>query len=214
VENYWSLGRWLGVSVSMHWTVLLALPWLYLMMGSLVAAIIAFAAFCIVLAVHEFGHAAVARWRGVYVQDVTLFGMHGQTSVGLGRKRWDDVLIAWGGVAAQLVLLLLTGAAGYWLAGVVSPWVWSIAAPVMMVFTKWNAFVMLVALLPIGPMDGHRAWQAIPLIRQAMRQSRKPRASGTAGEKVVHLTAAKRREYETRSQKAAADILRDLGKKK
>jgi len=217
MENYWRLGKWAGIPVSLHWTVLLVFPWLFLMLDSVVAAAIGSVAFFGLLVAHEFGHAAIARWRGIYVEDITLYGMHGQTSVGLKRTPLDDVLIAWGGIAAQIVVLILALVASLLLAGTSSLLILTLAGPILLVLTKWNAFLMVVALLPIGPMDGGRAWKAIPMIREALSRKSSPKPSTRPSDpesKVVHLTPAKRRELEKKAQQAAADVIRDLGKKK
>jgi len=190
----------------MHWTVLLALPWLYLMLGDWLAALIGSAAYFLLLLAHEFGHAAAARWRGLTVDAITLNGLHGETAHGYPRSTGDDILIAWSGVAAQAVILLLALLAGPYLETASSRAVATVAAPVMMVFTRWNLFLMVVALLPIGPMDGHRAWAVIPWVRQSLRRRRR---SG----KVVKLDSAKRRALQKQSEKTAAEIIQRLGKK-
>lgn len=205
MEHYWKLGKWGGLPVAMHWTVLLAFPWLFLWFRSFIAAAIGTCAFLALLLVHEFGHVLVARWRGVYVQDITLYGMHGQTALGLKRTQLDEVLIAWGGVAAQLLVLLLAVLAQSLLAGVSSSLAWVVLAPVLNVLTSWNIFLIIVALLPIGPMDGHLAWKAFPLIRQSLRKRRKP---------APKLSLVQRKELEERSGKAAAEIIEKLRSKK
>jgi len=206
MQDHWQLGRWVGIPVAMHWTVLLGFPWLYLWLGNWLAALIGFGAYVLLLLAHEFGHAAVARWRRVVVEEITLNGLHGETAHGYPRSTGDDILIAWGGVAAQLVLLLLALIAGPYLETASSPVVGTIAGPVMLVFTRWNLFLMIVALLPIGPMDGRRAWAVIPWLRQSLRRRR---SSG----KVVKLDPARRRALQQQSEKAAADIIQRLGKK-
>ncbi len=207
MENYWHLGRWGRIPVSMHWTVLLIFPWLFLWLNDWLAALIGSGAYFLLLLAHEFGHAAVARWRRVAVDGITLNGLHGETSHAYPRSTGDDILIAWGGVAAQVLVLLLTLLATPWIE-FSSHAVWTVAAPVIMVFTRWNLFLMVVALLPIGPMDGRRAWAVIPWLRQRFRRR------GSSGGKVVKLDPAKRRALQQQSEKAAADILQKLGKKK
>ena len=210
MENQWHLGRFKGIPVSMHWTVLLTLPWMYLMLNDLLATLIAFAGFCFVLVAHEFGHVLMARWRGSYVDDIMLAGIHGRTSHGIV-TRGNEIAIAWGGVLAQLVVLAFALLMGALLADTRSQWVWIIAAPLSWALIKWNLFLMIAALLPIGPFDGHMAWKAFPYLRdQAARRRRR----GNAGEKVVKLDPAKRRELQQKSEKLAAEILEELKNKK
>jgi hypothetical protein len=55
----------------------------------------------------------------------------------------------------QLEILAIALAISYWV--VLPPWSMFIAGPVLLVLTTWNIFFIIVALLPIGPMDGHAA---------------------------------------------------------
>ncbi|MGZ5074378.1 MAG: hypothetical protein ACXWBL_14650, partial [Usitatibacter sp.] len=148
-QNYWELGRWGRIPVSMHWTVLITIAWLYLWLGDLVATAIAFAAFFVLLVVHEMGHVAVLRRRKIPVESITLYGIHGRTAHGYASPG-DEILVAWGGVAAQLVLLALALAAGYTLDFSSLPAAAAGAGPILFVFVKLNIFVMVIALLPIG----------------------------------------------------------------
>jgi Zn-dependent protease len=207
VENYWHLGRWFRIPVAMHWTVLLVFPWMWLIMQSWTAALIGGITFCVLLVAHEFGHAAMARWRGLGVHGITLNGLHGETAHDYPRNRRDDIAIAWSGVGAQFLLLLLGIGLRLGMDGVHSMGVWLVMAPVVDVLIRWNLFLIVVALLPIGPMDGHRAWKLIPLLRDSLRRKQ-------GGGKVVKLDAARRRKLEQSSQQAAADIISKLGKKK
>jgi stage IV sporulation protein FB len=149
----------------------------------------------------------MARWRGLSVDDITLSGLHGQTSHSYPRNELDDILIAWSGVGAQLLVLLLALIARYFLQDTASPVVGLIAGPALMVFTLWNLFLMMVALLPIGPMDGHRAWRVIPYVRKQMQRRRRSR-------KVVRLDPERRRALEKKSEQMASDVIQKLGKKK
>ena len=206
MQDHWNLGRIGGLPVTMHWTVLLAFPWLYLWTQDLLSAVIGTFAFIALMLVHEFGHVLAARWRKISVYAINLSGMHGETARAHGRTEKDDVIVAWGGVAAQLLLLAATFALIPALELVPSRLFWTIAAPIVMVWTRWNVFLMLVALLPIGPMDGHAAWRVLPLLRNSFRRRR------TSG-KVVKITAARRRELTESSEKKAAEILERFKKK-
>lgn len=207
MENYWHLGRWFRIPVAMHWTVLLIFPWMWLIMQSWTAALIGGFTYCLLLVAHESGHAAMARWRGLQVQGITLNGLHGETAHDYPRNRRDDIAIAWSGVGAQFLCLLLGIVLAYALQDVPGTGLWLLLGPVIDVLTRWNLFLIVVALLPIGPMDGHRAWKLVPLLRESLRRGRR-------GGKVVKLDAARRRKLEQSSERAAADIISKLGKKK
>ena len=210
-ENYWKLGIWRRIPVSMHWTVLIAFAWLYLFFWDLFATVVASAAFFALLVAHEFGHVAVLRRRKIPVESIELFGIHGRTSHGWASPA-DEILIAWGGVGAQAVVLLLALAIGYVLELSAAPIVGLVAGPMLFVFTKLNIFLMVVALLPIGPFDGRSAWAAIPRIRKGLRQRRQARKRAELSPE-DNLSPEKRRELEESSTKAAAELMARLGKK-
>ncbi|AXQ29109.1 hypothetical protein D0B54_10605 [Solimonas sp. K1W22B-7] len=211
MQNHWNLGRWLGIPVTMDWTVLLAFAWLFLMLGELLAALVGAVAFGCLLAAHEFGHVAMARWRRVPVYGINFNGLHGETARGHAARRGDEILVAWGGVLAQLLILVLALAASQALAFSTNSWVSRIAGPWLMVWTRWNVFLIIVALLPIGPMDGHAAWKVIPFLREKLRRRPQPKPASTG--KVVELDAARRRALEAESAKAADEIINRLKKK-
>lgn len=209
MQNHWELGRWGRLPVTMDWTVLLAFPWLYLMMNDFLAAAIGSVAFFGLLVAHEYGHVLAARWRGVSVHGINFNGLHGETARGYARSQKDEVIIAWAGVGAQAVVLLLSWAAMELLAGVRSGALWLVLGPVLVVWTKWNVFLMIIALLPIGPMDGHAAWKLIPLLRQSFRRRPAPSPG-----KVVKLSSARKRAMEKDAADQAAKIIERLGKDK
>jgi stage IV sporulation protein FB len=209
-QNYWQLGTWRRIPVSMHWTVLIVFAWMYLFFWNLAATAIASAAFFSLLVAHEFGHVAVLRKRKIPVERIELNGIHGKTWHGWASPA-DEILVAWGGVAAQLAILLLALAARYALEGADSV-VLFIAAPILFVFIQLNIFLMIVALLPIGPFDGHAAWAAIPWLRRTVRKRRQvAREIKLFPEK--GLSPEKRREFEESSTKVANDLIEKLAKK-
>jgi Zn-dependent protease len=189
----------------MHWTVLFAFAWMYLIFWNVVASVIASVAFFALLVAHEYGHIFVLRRRRSPVASVTLFGIHGTTDYSYAKPK-DEMLVAWGGVGAQLVILALALAFAAFVDLQAIPLAALVAGPVLVVFTKLNVFVMVVALLPIGPFDGRKAWAVIPMVRSALkRRKRAPRAP--------KLSAEERRALEASSERAAADLLAKLTKK-
>ena len=210
-QNYWQLGRWLRIPVAMHWTVLIAVVWLYLFFWDLLATAIASLAYFALLVAHEFGHVAVLRWRKIAVENIELNGLHGRTSHGWASPG-NDILVAWGGVSAQLLVLLLAWAAGASLDTRTLPAAALIAGPLLFVFIKLNVVLMIVALLPLGPFDGHAAWAAIPWLRKRLRR-RRQRANVVELFPEKMLSPKKRRQVEESSTKAAADLLDKVSKK-
>jgi len=196
----------------MHWTVLLSFAWLYLFFWDLTATAVASVALFVLLIAHEFGHVVVLRKRGIPVERIELFGIHGRTL-----HEWasptDEMVVAWAGVGAQVAVLLGALALGYGLEFTATySIVGVVAGPALFVWTKLNLFLMLVALLPIGPFDGRNAWSAIPWLRNTLRKRRRAAREARLFPE-ENLSPEKRRQFEESSQKAATDLLAKFGKK-
>lgn len=210
-QTHWELGTWWRIRVSMHWTVLLAFVWLYMFFRDVLATLIASVALFALFVAHEFGHVAVLRRRKIEVYAIELNGLHGQTS-----HEWvsgtNDILVAWGGVGAQLIILLLATGASWALGSVSNSVVMTIAGPILSVFTWINIFLILVALLPIGPFDGQSAWAVVVRVKAAMR---KRRHATTERELFPEksLSPEKRRELEASANKIANDLMEKLAGK-
>lgn len=210
-KDSWHLGYWRGIPVEMHWTVLLSFAWMYLIFFDLVASAIGAVALFVLFVVHELGHVFVLRRRRIAVERIQLFGIHGKTSHEWASSE-NAMFVAWGGVAAQLVVLLVALAIGYALTRFNPPaFAWVVAGPVLLVWTKLNVFIMVIALLPIGPFDGRAAWYVIPWARGAWRKRRR------AAREAKHfpeqkLSPERQRELEASSTKAAEDLLAKFGR--
>lgn len=162
-RGYFTLFSVRGVPVRAHWT--LPLGALLLSGGRLAPGI--WLGVLLVVALHEAGHAFfVHRFRLVNLGvDLTGFG---------GRCRWagypsevERAAIAWGGVLAQLALLLPAVVVAWLLPPLGSPFV----TQLLDAFTRINAILIAINLLPIPPLDGAEAW---PLFKHLARaRSRK-----------------------------------------
>ncbi|HZZ94862.1 MAG TPA: hypothetical protein VFE23_20040 [Usitatibacter sp.] len=212
-QNYWSLGTWRRVPVSMHWTVLFVFVWLYLIFFDLAVTAIASVAFFALLVIHELGHVAVMRRRRIAVTEIRFYGLHGRTVPSHAAPR-DEMAIAWGGVGAQFLVLMAALAVRYLLPGSVLlsiPGV--LLGPVLFVFIQLNLVLMIIALLPIGPFDGHAAWQVFAMMK-ASRIKRRKRRQELRMFPERGLPDDKRRELEESSSKAAAELLEKLASKR
>ncbi|HKB60560.1 MAG TPA: hypothetical protein VKC56_11005, partial [Gallionellaceae bacterium] len=216
--NYWQLGRWRRIPVAMHWTVLLSFAWMYLFFWDVLATLIAAAAFFVLLVAHEFGHVAMLRRNKIPIFGIRLYGIHGEVEHGYVSKA-QSIRVAWAGVGAQFIVLLLALALMYFTAGVSSRVLSMILGPVLFVFTRVNVFLMIIALLPIGPFDGHDAWAAIPYVRGLLRKRQKARQEREKKmrEREVlpddDLSAERLQELEESSARAAAELIGRLAKK-
>lgn len=216
-RDYWPLGTWGRIPVTMHWTVLLSFAWMYLVFFDLVLTLVAIPFVFLLLAAHEAGHVVALRRRRIAVTGVALWGIHGETSYNeYAAKPGDVVAVAWAGVAAQVVVMLLALAANAFVPFSAIPFGAPLATVMFVVLVKINVFVMIVALLPIGPFDGHAAWQVIPRMRAALkrRQKARPRAASTAPaaatDPAESLSPEERAELDRDSEKAAAELLARL----
>ena len=214
-QDSWELGTWGRIPVSMHWTVLLSFAWLYLFFFDLTLTLVAAPFLFLLFVAHEYGHVYTLRRRKIAVASIALFGIHGETSYNeYAAKPNDVVAVAWSGVAAQIVILLLALAVTSFVPLAAIPFGSLIAAAMYVVLVKINVFLMIIALLPIGPFDGHAAWQVIPRMRARLKRRGKPKARPSPPpEPVVDLTPEQQREFDASSEKEAAELIARLARK-
>jgi Zn-dependent protease len=212
-QDYWPLGTWGRIPVTMHWTVLLSFAWLYLIFFDVVATLVAVPFLFLLFVAHEYGHVVMLRRRKIAVTGIALFGIHGETSYNeYSAKPADVVAVAWAGVAAQLLVMLLALAAVDLVPFATLPLGSLISAVIFVVLVKVNVFLMIIALLPIGPFDGHAAWQVIPRMRAKLRRPRKakPVPPAPPPEPDVTLSPEQQRELDAASERAAAELMAKL----
>lgn len=207
-QNYWSLGTWRRVPVSMHWSVLFAFAWLYIFFWDIGQTLIGAVAYAVLLVVHELGHVTALRAKKIPVTEIRFYGVHGRTQHGYASPR-DEMHVAWSGVAAQLVLLVaaLVGREIF-LAHATAIGIY-VARPLLTVLIGLNIFLMIVALLPIGPFDGHAAWQVFAMMR-AKRRKQRQRREELRQFPERGLPQDKRRELEDNAARQAADLIEKL----
>jgi stage IV sporulation protein FB len=208
VLSTWQIGKWRDVPISLHWTVLIGLPWLFYQTRSVVDTLVGFIAFFLLLLAHELGHAAVAHWRHVEVHYIRLLFIHGLCAHDEPYHEEDDIWIAWGGVAAQLAVLLVAVSASLLLV-TFAPGVRLLAAPLFEVLIEINLVILVVNLIPVAPLDGAKGWRALPLLQEWLRETSwalRLRQRADARAKV------REKQLETESERVAADIISRLKK--
>jgi Zn-dependent protease len=161
------------IPVRFHWSTLLMLAGLIAASGILGAglAVLAFAV-CTVTVAHELGHAYLARRLGYEVLDIRVFPVFGNCRYDRPYSEYEDAIIAWGGVAAQF-LLLLPAAATLALVGNTS---YGLINVLLIGLSYFNAVVMACNLAPARGMDGAKAWRLPFMVIKAkwtMRQLRR-----------------------------------------
>ena len=161
MKGIWRVASWRGVPVYVSWTVLLSVPFLMVFGHSLRSALLALPGYLFLIVLHEAGHAWVAQRLRVPVLAVELHGMHGLCRYETPYYERDDVLIACGGVAAQLALLVLAWPLWY-LLPLLSATVAGALRPTMSMLVWGNIVMIAFNLIPAPGLDGERAWKALP----------------------------------------------------
>lgn len=160
------IARPYGIPLKLHWTLLVFLPFIALRMSGAMGIssvawgwVVAFGLFASV-ALHELGHALVARGRGYPVRDIVLTPIGGVAFLARAPRRANDELVI--AIAGPLVSLALS--IGCWLltSPIAGLGLSNVAACVE--FLGYiNMGLVIFNMLPCFPMDGgrvFRAWQA------------------------------------------------------
>jgi hypothetical protein len=114
-------------------------------------------------------------------------------------------------VAAQLVLMLLALAVTELVPFGSVPFGAQVATVLFVVLVKLNIFLMIVALLPIGPFDGHAAWQVFRR-KRAKAKAKAPPKPRPAPPPVpeAQVSEERQRELDETAQREAAELIRKL----
>ena len=191
--------KWRGVPVVLSWTVLLGLPWFYYKHRGLLGMATAFVCFFFLMLIHELGHAAMAKWRRVPVLGIEMYIMHGLCRHEVPHRESDAIWIAWGGVAAQAVVLLMAVSVSELLERVAFL-TYLDALPALHVLISTNLFLIVMNLVPVPPLDGAIAWRVVPKI-----WARMPKPSVKRW--------LRNRKLQRQSKEVAADIIERFKKK-
>lgn len=160
-NGYLTLGRAAGAPVRVHWT----LPLGALFFSRFTWSPGFWLGFFLLILAHELGHALLVRRAGGRVTEIIVHGIGGECRHTGGVSELDQAVIAWGGVLAQAVLLVVALVVR-WTVGVTSPFM----AQLQSVWVDSNLTLMAINLLPIGPLDGATAWKLPGLLRDRWRR--------------------------------------------
>jgi hypothetical protein len=148
--GYLQLLRVRGVALRAHWSV----PVVAIFLGNLRFEPLLWLCFLAIVVVHELGHAALVRALDLEVVSIDLTGVGGECRWRGSADRLERAWIAWGGVLAQLGLLVLALVARLVLGAPET----RAGLTLLHAFTETNLWIMAFNLLPIAPLDGARAW--------------------------------------------------------
>ena len=169
-----------GVRVYAHWSVLLIGT--LILFGAIerpAETLAAWTAYFSVILIHECGHMIAAQWKGCEVTAIELYPIHGCVCFHQPWSRYDDAVIAWGGVVAQAMVAVP-------LVTFVAIFGFTRSDAVNVAIGILGYYSLIVAgfnLVPVRPLDGAKAWYLIPeLIKRARtRQTKAKRAVGWRG---------------------------------
>ncbi|MFO0555421.1 MAG: M50 family metallopeptidase [Polyangiaceae bacterium] len=179
MRGWLRVGSFRGAPIHVHWS----LPLGAIFASRFSWAPVFWAAFVMLILVHELGHAAMVRLYGVRVIGVRLHGLGGECEWSGEPSPIQRSLIAWGGVFGQLVVFALS-------------LVWFTVRPPLDLnawqlreaFVWSNLWLMAFNLLPIAPLDGKEAWQLPGLLlrrRRAQRRLPAPRRASPPAPRLV-----------------------------
>jgi Zn-dependent protease len=172
-RGYFSLGRVGGVSLRAH--VLTILGALFFTGFRFEPG--AWLGFFLLVLLHEVGHALVVRRYGLQVSSIDLHAFGGVCHWSGQATSWQRAVIAWGGVMAQALLLVVTTG----IVAIVGSPHSAFVAQIVYVFTATNLWLIVLNLAPIPPLDGAEAWKILGQLRarwdayRAQRTFRSPR---------------------------------------
>jgi len=155
-----------GVKVFFHWSVLLIGAVILLSaLEDPALAVVVLASYYGVILIHECGHMVAAQSKGCAVSSIELYPVWGITRFEEPYSRFDDCVIAWGGVAAQALigvpLVVWVEVFGYTHSQAVNA--------VLAILGFFSLSMAVFNLLPIRPLDGAIAWGLIPAIFKRSR---------------------------------------------
>ena len=157
-----------GADVYVHWSVFLIAA---LMLATVVrrplVTLAGLAGWFGVMLIHECGHAFAAQRYRCAVQSIDLYPIFGVTWLETPWSRFADCVITWCGVLAQALvaipIVVFLAHYGY-----------SRFEPLNAVLALLGPYSLLVAvvnLVPLGRLDGARAWKLLPVLFETKRRS-------------------------------------------
>ena len=157
-----------GADVYVHWSVFLIAA---LMLATVVrrplVTLAGLAGWFGVMLIHECGHAFAAQRYRCAVQSIDLYPIFGVTWLETPWSRFADCVIVWGGVLAQAVVAIPVVV-------FLTHYGYSGSEPLnalLALLGPYSLMVAVVNLLPLGRLDGARAWRLLPALFENKRRS-------------------------------------------
>ena len=147
------IGHWKGAQIKLNWTI----PLTAVFFGRFEFVPMFWIAFFVLVFIHEAGHAFVIRSYQLWIKEIVIHGFGGYVRWFGEVDEMKRALIAWGGIFAQLIVLILALIATF----VFGPVKSSFQAQIYRVFIHTNIIMIVFNLLPMKPLDGVKAWKII-----------------------------------------------------
>ncbi len=147
--------------ILVHWSVLVAcIAILATSYSEPIFAVLFAASYFGVILLHEFGHAFLVTRFGYHVRSVKVTILHGACEYETPWNEREDVVIAWGGVLAQLAVAipLICIAALFGMRDL------GYLRPVIVFLGFYSVIVAIINLAPSPSLDGYKAWKLIPML--------------------------------------------------
>jgi len=150
-QGHLVLGHFGRAPVRIHWSM----PLGAFVLSGLQFAPGAWLGFLILVLVHELGHALLARAVGGHVVSVDVHAVGGHCAWSGDVTARQYALVAWGGVLAQLAVLLTAPLWSSFLP------VWGFFGQLTTALTTTNMLLIALNLIPAPPFDGAEAWKLL-----------------------------------------------------
>lgn len=148
-DGYLVIGHFGDAPIRVHWSMPISA---YVLCGfGFVPG--AWLGFLLLILLHELGHAFLARAFGGHVVSIDAHAVGGSCAWGGDISYKQRAMVAWGGVLAQLAVLITSP---LWSKLLPS---WSFFQDFASVLTTTNLVLIALNLIPVRPFDGAEAWQ-------------------------------------------------------
>lgn len=162
-RGWWTPFKLAGAPIRLHWT----LPLGAFVMGRFAFVPAFWLGFALLILIHELGHALLVLRYRLGLTEIALHGLGGYCRHARPGTPFQDAAVAWGGVLAQFAAFLAT----LLVLLVVGPPGSRHTAILAYVFTTINLWMIALNLLPIGPLDGRRAWPLLGMLWERLRKN-------------------------------------------
>ncbi|UJR86947.1 metalloprotease [Sandaracinus amylolyticus] len=171
--GYVTVARWKGTPIRVHWSTPIGM----LLFGRFAFVPGFWLGYLLIVGLHEMGHAFLMRRVGLHASSIEIHALGGQARYGGGRavSPWQRSVVAWGGVLAQALLLIVA-----LVVSALVPITSVFVAQLLSALTWTNVWIIALNLMPLPPLDGADAWK----LPRLWRERRGRRAARVARERI------------------------------